>query len=195
VAQLSIVIPFPRRARTRVAPGLTRTLGNLAFAIVLGLGLVAGALTVGPRFLPYQVLPVLTGSMEPVIPTGSLAVVVPVRGEELAVGDVITFERPQSPRTYITHRIVAIEDAGGGRALVTKGDANVLEDPWRVVGDGTGWRFAFTLPLVGGWIVAYETSPLRVALFVLPLVALAGLGLFEIWRPRPYEIRRVAQAA
>ena len=193
MAQLSVVIPFPQRERASVAPAPGRVIGNVVFGAVLALGVVAGTLTVGPRFLPYQVLPVLTGSMQPAVPTGSLAIVVPVRAEELVVGDVITFERPQGVHTYVTHRIVAIED--DGRALVTKGDANALEDPWRVVATGTGWRFAFAVPEVGRWIVAYEASPLRAALFVVPLAALAALALFQIWRPRPRAARPLAQAA
>ena len=195
MAQLSVVVPFPRRAsRTTGLP--LRAIGNAAFGVAIVLAVAAGLLSVGPRFLPYQVLPVLTGSMEPALPTGALAVVVPVNASDLVMGDVITFHHPNAARSYVTHRIVGIIDGeGGSRAFVTKGDANALPDSWRIIASGTGWRYAFSIPVVGGLIVAFEASPLRFALFALPLMGLALIALLEIWRPRPRELRPVAQAA
>jgi len=170
-------------------------IGNALFAMSAALALGAGILAVGPRVLPYQALPVLTGSMEPAIPTGSLAIVTPVRGEELAVGDVITFHHPNAPTAYVTHRIVAIEGDGASRAFATKGDANALPDAWQVKGTGTGWRYAFAVPFVGGAIVALTATPLRFALFAIPLLALALLALAEIWRPRQRAPQRLARTA
>ena len=194
MAQLSVVIPFPRRAER--SPELPlRAIGNVAFGIAVALGIAVAVVAVGPRLLPYQVLPVLTGSMEPALPTGALAVMVPVSADELAVGDVITFNHPQAARAYVTHRIVAIEGVGASRTFVTKGDANALPDSWRIVASGSGWRYAFAMPVIGGLIVAFEASPLRFALFALPLMGLALLALLEIWRPRSRELRPAAQAA
>jgi signal peptidase len=194
VAQLSVVVPFPRRASVPLELPL-RAIGNAVFGAAVALAIAVGLIAVGPRFLPYQVLPVLTGSMEPALPTGALALVLPVDAQDLAVGDVITFHHPQVPHTYVTHRIVAIDGAGQSRTFVTKGDANALPDAWRIVATGSGWRYAFSIPLVGGAIVAFEASPLRFALFALPLVGLALIALLEIWRPRTRELRPAAQAA
>ncbi len=190
-----VVRPFPApRAR---APGRRawRVLGNAAFTVVSGLALAVGVVSVGPRFLPYQMLPVLTGSMEPAIPTGALAVVVPVRGDELVPGDVITFHHPRDPRAYVTHRIAAIEEDGGARAFVTKGDANALPDAWRVMDTGTGWRYAFAVPAVGAVVAGVGSSPLHSAVFALSLLALAAIALHEIWRPRPHEVSSRPRAA
>lgn len=53
---------------------------------------------------------VLTGSMEPVLPVGSLLVVVPMSFDELKVGQDITYKTAGGT---VTHRIVAIDhDAG-----------------------------------------------------------------------------------
>jgi signal peptidase len=194
VAQLSVVIPFPRRAERSLGLPL-RTIGNVAFGAAVALAIAVAIVAVGPRFLPYQVLPVLTGSMEPALPTGALAVVVPVNADELAVGDIITFHHPHAARTYVTHRIASIEGAGASRSFVTKGDANALPDSWRIVATGTGWRYAFAIPVIGGLIVAFEASPLRFALFALPLLGLALIALFEIWRPRMRELRPAAAQA
>lgn len=187
--ETGVVIPFPSRGgRLRV---IGRVASNVVLGIVAALALAVAVVSVGPRFLPYQVLPVLTGSMEPAIPTGSVAVMIPVRAEELAVGDVITFHHPNDPRSYVTHRIAAIEDDAGTRTLVTKGDANALPDAWRVVASGGGWRYAFAIPQVGRALLEFESSALRYLAFALPLLALAAVSLVEIWRPRP----RLAQPA
>ena len=51
---------------------------------------------------------VLTGSMEPVLPVGSLLVVVPMSFDELKVGQDITYKTAGGT---VTHRIVAIDQA------------------------------------------------------------------------------------
>ncbi len=53
------------------------------------LGLVA--ITIGPRFLPYQALIVRSGSMSPTIPTGSIVFYTKIPSAKVKVGDVIVF--------------------------------------------------------------------------------------------------------
>ncbi len=188
MAQL-VVLPFPRAgAVPQTASTALRAITKIAYVAIAAIGLGLAFVTVGPRYLPYQALPVLTGSMEPEVPTGSLAIVVPVRGEEVAVGDVITFTHPLRPGAYVTHRVVAIEDDPTGRAFVTKGDANALPDEWRVSAQGNGWRLAFAVPQIGAILVGVATSSFRLALSAVPMVLLAALALGDIWRSRPREV-------
>lgn len=172
-----------------------RLTANVALGATAALAFGAAVAAIGPKILPFQALPVLTGSMEPAIPTGSLAIVMSVRGDELAVGDVITFHHPRGSGGYVTHRIVAIKSTGADRVFTTKGDANALADAWQVSGTGSGWRYAFGVPFVGAAIVAIAGGPMRMALYVIPLVALAVISLFEIWRPRPKVSRPLARPA
>lgn len=71
-----------------------------------------------------------TGSMTPHYPTGSIAVSVPVRLDQVRIGDVVTVERGGG-LPPITHRVVAVTvDPAGDRAMVRlRGDANRVEDP------------------------------------------------------------------
>lgn len=62
---------------------------------------------------------VLTGSMEPVLPVGSLLVVVPMSFDELKVGQDITYKTAGGT---VTHRIVAIDQAA--RTVTTQGLTN-----------------------------------------------------------------------
>lgn len=76
---------------------------------------------------PYDVL---TGSMRPELPSGTLVVVRPTPIEEIAIGDVITYQLASGKPTVVTHRVVGIGvDVEGARVLQTQGDANEKLDP------------------------------------------------------------------
>ena len=70
----------------RSARGVRLTGGIAAvFCVALALALVA------PRLLGYTPFAVLSGSMEPAYPVGSLIYVQPVEASSLRVGDAVTF--------------------------------------------------------------------------------------------------------
>ncbi|MDR0837979.1 MAG: signal peptidase I [Propionibacteriaceae bacterium] len=71
---------------------------------------------------------VISGSMEPELPVGSLVLGRPVPASELKPGDVVTLERPHD-RSFVTHRIVSVAPTADGVSLVLKGDANKQNDP------------------------------------------------------------------
>jgi signal peptidase len=163
---------------------LPRMLAPLVAAVVgvSILGLLA--VTVGPRFLPYQALVVRSGSMAPTIPTGSVVFYRHVPAERVHVGDVIVFSEPGQPGRQVTHRVLAVKSGQTGRYFVTKGDANGAADAWRVPAVGTGWVAAFDVPVLG-YVLAYLESPFaRLLLLIVPALALGGITLYEIWRDR-----------
>ena len=106
-------------------------------SVLIIIASVAALLTVvlakpgqAPNFFGYSLFRVMTGSMEPTIPTNSLIVVKRTPAENLAEGDVITFysRDPSLLGEPNTHRIVRFEEDGGKRQIYTKGDANNIED-------------------------------------------------------------------
>ena len=141
------------------------------------------AVTIGPRVFPYQVHPVLSGSMDPAIPTGSLLVVRPAATTDLRVGDIITFNRPGPSGTLVTHRIREVVDGPGGRSFVTQGDANGAPDPWLVPGQGSGWRYALSVPYAGYGIEALQSYWGHILALVLPAGILGAMMLRGIWKP------------
>jgi signal peptidase len=161
-----------------------RLAGHAATAAILLLAAAVALMTIGPRLLGYQALPVLTGSMAPAIPTGSLVVVTQIAASEVSVGDVITFHHPQRPQEYVTHRVIAVEESPAGRALTTKGDANAQPDAWKVVATESGYRMAFGVPYIGGAIIAFASSPARPLLYAIPMIVLALIALVRIWRQK-----------
>src|SRR5699024_2451904 len=72
-----------------------------------------------------------TGSMDPTIPAGSVAVVREIPAVEMQEGDVVTVDRGEGVLP-VTHRVVAIEEtdpASGQVSFEMRGDANDVDDP------------------------------------------------------------------
>lgn len=149
---------------------------------VVALGLFA--ITVGPRFLPYQALIVRSGSMAPTIPTGSIVIYTKKDAAKVKVGDVIVFSRPGVPNEKVTHRVVKIGTGPTGNYFVTKGDANGAPDDWQVPAIGTGWVAAFHVPSIGYALVDLQSTIGRLLLLIIPAIALGAITLYEIWRDR-----------
>ncbi|MGC5629261.1 signal peptidase I [Georgenia sp. Z1344] len=126
--------------------------------IVAGLALVAiiavlGALVIVPRLMGWVPLTILTGSMEPTIPTGSQVVIERVQGEEeaseLQVGDVITVMPYPNDPTLVTHRIVERRVSADGVSFVTQGDANNTADEWDVTATQIRGEVGYHVPYAG----------------------------------------------
>lgn len=121
-------------------------------------------------------LVVISGSMEPTVPVGSVVLARSVPATEITVGDIVTVERPRD-LGLITHRVVSTtQTEGGATELVLRGDANAVDDPepysvttagryvWHVPGLG---RVALFLQTRGGLVVAGAVVLVLLAVFVL----------------------------
>jgi signal peptidase len=141
----------------------------------------------------YRSVAVYSGSMEPELHVGSLAFVKAVDSDEVRVGDIITFQDPQTRGRLITHRVVERFRHHGQFVYRTKGDANRIVDPWTIALPGTVGRTSFDVPVVGYALVYAKTREVRTALLLLfSLVALVWV-LDRIWRtPRPTVAERSA---
>lgn len=111
---------------------------------------------------------ILTGSMEPKIMPGDLAMVKYVDTDKLEVDDVITFKYDGNT---VTHRIIEKEDKG----FVTKGDNNNVEDGEIVPSDNVIGKVITVIPKLG-YLVAFLSKPIVI---VLVLVILGLLVLKE----------------
>lgn len=78
-----------------------------------------------PRYLGYEIYNVVTGSMEPEIPTGSVIYVSQIAPEEIKSGDIIAFYSGDG-ESVVCHRVVENRIVEG--EFITKGDANPRED-------------------------------------------------------------------
>lgn len=131
----------------------------------------------GIRLLGFEVYGVLTGSMVPAYPIGSLIYVQDVDPNELELRDVITFS---SGKTIVTHRIVEIvRDENNPYELKfrTKGDANndpdaSLVGPADIIG-----KVAFGIPHLGT-VANYIQNPPGLYVTIFIGLALIGLVIF-----------------
>lgn len=167
-----------RTIRT-TATTTSRLLGPAFVALSL---VVFGVLALGPRTGRYQTATVLTASMRPTMPEGSMVVTTPVDPAALRVGDVITYRIPVEDRRIVTHRIVEIHQPGPTPVVRTKGDANNGVDPWmaRLTG-GTVWKARVSVPKVGYATVWLRDPRLRPLLVLFVPFVLAALWLKDIW--------------
>lgn len=101
----------------------------LAWTVILGCG-AALVLTVAlPRLGGATPYTILTGSMQPAMPPGTLVVAKPVDPQDIAVGTVITYQLRSGEPTVVTHRVIAIRtNLRGDVELRTQGDANDTPD-------------------------------------------------------------------
>lgn len=93
---------------------------DVASSILVGIVVLFAVLLIGVRLFGVQVYSVISGSMEPEYPVGSLIYVKDVKPSEVQVGDVITFVL--SNKTPATHRVIAIDKEN--QLFYTRGDAN-----------------------------------------------------------------------
>lgn len=118
--------------------------------------IVLALLIAGPRFLGLQVYSVLSGSMEPAYPTGSLLYVQDVDVNALQIDDVITFRL--NTQMVATHRIVNVVKESNALQFQTKGDANESVDGFYVDADDVIGSPIVSLPFIG-YIATYMQNP------------------------------------
>lgn len=144
-------------------------------ALVLGL---AALVIVIPAIVGGSALTVLTSSMAPRFPPGTLIVIKPTPIDEIRVGDVMTYQIKSGQPAVISHRVISrMVDLNGVTTFITKGDNNDLadKDPIREIQvKGTLW---YAIPYLG-WVnnaVNGEARPL-----VVPIVA-GLLFAYALW--------------
>lgn len=123
---------------------LKKICGFLSGILLIVLAALAGILII-PKVMGYEEMAVLTGSMEPKYPVGSLIFVKEENPENLKVGDVITYGLSED--TVVTHRIVEINK--DEQSVVTKGDANESNDGNPIPYNNIVGKAHFCVPYLG----------------------------------------------
>ena len=126
-------------------PALCNILGWL---ILLSVIVSFGAVTV-PKLFGYGVYEIVSGSMEPAIPVGSLVFVQPTEPEDAAPGEIVAF---LSGDSVVVHRVQKNQLVEG--QLITKGDANEGEDINPVPYDAVLGRVRLHVPVAGSLMTA-----------------------------------------
>jgi len=131
---------------------------------------VAVLVIVVPLATGGAALTVLTSSMAPEYPAGSLMVIRPVPVEQIRLGDVITYQITSGEPAVVSHRVVerAVDTESGEVTFTTKGDNNAVNDALPVREVQVRGVMMFSLPLLG-WVNNGINGEARQ--WVVPLVA------------------------
>ena len=120
---------------------------SIAGTILILSVIVLCSLLVLPEMFGYHMYHVLSGSMEPKMPVGSLIYVQEGTPEEVEAEDIIAFYSSLEDSGIITHRVVENKIVTG--TFKTKGDANEKEDPMPVPYDNYIGKVVFIIPWLG----------------------------------------------
>ncbi len=143
----------------------------LLFFVAIGISTV-------PVFMGNRSLVIMSGSMEPEMPVGSVVILHPIPSKELEVGDVIAFTTEADSKMPTVHRIVSIRVKNNLRYYTTQGDANRTADPGEINLPATAWRVGYAIPLVG-YLISFAVSV--PGIFTLILLPLGLLGILSLW--------------
>ena len=176
----ALVVPAPA-ASSQPEPKPTKPRGLLHY---LGVGVSAGLLAfvlliaalaiVVPAISGSTPMTILTGSMTPTYPAGTLVIIKPVNPDTLVIGDPITYQIESGKPAVVTHRIIAITSVSDGtRTFTTQGDANNTADPKPVLGAQVRGKVWYSIPYLG-WVNSVVNGQSRA--WLIPLIAIALFG-------------------
>jgi signal peptidase len=158
-----------------------RRAADLATRLLLGTVTLCLLATITFLLTGGRALVVRSGSMEPAVSTGDMAVTRTITPTEAAVGDVVTFKDPSRHGELVTHRVVKVRTKGDQVAFVTKGDSNTGVEKWKIDSDGKIGRLTLRIPRLG-YAVVWVTAPkVRASLIAAAALLFAVAALRRIW--------------
>lgn len=111
-----------------------------------------------PQLFGYSAYRVLSSSMDPTLPVGSLVYVQKIKPSQLKTNDIVTFYSQQSQ--IVTHRIVDKQ----GNDFVTKGDHNRDNDIMLLSASQIIGIVQYSIPYLG-----YINKPMLIGLLIIVL--------------------------
>jgi len=144
---------------------------GLSFGLLALIALIAVLVIALPMLTKSTPYTVLTGSMTPNYPAGTLVIVKPTDVQQIRIGDVVTYQIASNQPAVVTHRVIQIIEpttSSDTVSFITKGDANSLPDakpvkPVQV--RGVVW---YAVPFIG-WVNNVVNGDARSV--IVPIVA------------------------
>lgn len=166
----------------------------LAWLVIFTAASALLAAVVVPRIAGGTPYAILTESMEPRYPVGTLMVTRPAAPETLHVGDVITYQLVSGEPTVATHRIIAVSvNLGGEYVFRTQGDANTAADPEPVYEVQVRGELWYSVPLLGHVSNALSGQQRQVATVVAATLLLGYAGYMFIGAARDRRRKRMRE--
>ncbi|MCS0500498.1 signal peptidase I [Protaetiibacter mangrovi] len=153
---------------------------GLSWGVLALVALIAALVVVVPAVAQATPYTILTSSMEPNYPPGTLVIVKPIATDDIRIGTVITYQLESGEPEVVTHRVVQIVQPnlpGGEKSFVTKGDANSQADPNPVKPVQIRGAVWYAVPWIG-WVNNLVNGDMRS--IIIPVVA-GFLFLYGGW--------------
>ena len=138
-----------RRGLLIYMPAFCSLIGTLMLLTVIAAAL---PLTV-PQYMGYEIYDVVSGSMEPTIPIGSIIYVKEAEPSGIKKGDVIAFKSGDS---IVMHRVIDNKLVEG--TFTTKGDANPSEDMNEVPYSNLVGIVVRHIPILGQLLILFGST-------------------------------------
>lgn len=122
-----------------------------------------------PGLLGYEAYGIVSGSMEPSIPVGSIVYAKSVLPEDVAEGDVIVFYGGAEGDTVTTHRVA--ENHIPDREFITRGDANDGDDMLPRPYESLIGRVEYSVPYLGSLLAVTSSRQGKLCLLGVLLAA------------------------
>ncbi len=150
----------------------------VAWTLIFAAGFSLVVAVLIPRLTGATPYTVLTGSMRPSLPPGTLVVVKPVDAEQVGIGDVITYQLESGEAPVVTHRVTKVAQTTEGEArFTTQGDANNAADDQLVMPVQIRGKLWYSVPYLGYVNNALSGKQRQIAVYIVA----AGLLLYAGW--------------
>lgn len=154
------------------------------YVALIVLGLLITLVSVIPAVMGWVPLTILSGSMAPSMPAGSLAVVAPIdvdERENIPIGTVITYMPHPDSDELVTHRVIVRNTASNGSvSYILKGDANDTADPAPVLPKQIRAEKKYSIPFAGR-VLMLLTPDVK---FIGRILLASVLLVYALWQIR-----------
>jgi len=181
---------YPKQAGGMSITGLL-SLVDYALKIIVFTLLPIAVFTLVTSKIPVwgmQSFVVLSGSMEPTLPVGSI--VYTKKENEYKVKDIVSFKVND---TTITHRVMEVLSKPEGIFYRVKGDANNGVDTDLVPASAVLGKGIDLFPFLGYIVVYLKTLPGFIAMIILPSLIFIGFELAAIKKEIEKEVEKKYQ--
>lgn len=142
---------------------VTKYAAVLMTHLLLLLAILMALLLLLPKAKGVELYTVLSSSMEPTLPVGSIIYVSPCKSSlEIQKQDIIAYE---AETTLVVHRVIKADRERG--VFITKGDFNKVEDASPVAFEDIVGKVDFHIPWVGYGLMTMQRKEFRYLLLVL----------------------------
>jgi signal peptidase I len=170
-----------RTGRAHLVPAPVRWVARVLVWVVILVCVAALAVGIAiPRLTGATPYTILTGSMTPTYPPGTLVVDKPADPDSVGVGTVVTYQLESGKPAVVTHRVVAVTTTvTGEQRFITQGDANPAPDEEPVRPEQIRGQVWYAVPQLGRVSVLFSGHERQLLTYgIAGLLGLYALSMF-----------------